>query len=134
MRFLVEARELSRLILALEQIYWCATARAGRRTYLVDYTSFVEVPVGLDAVGSLEIAVVAACFRRGALRCTETIEAVSFRARYADTVGEAVRKLWCQCWQWGSTGCESRGQFGECREQEGARVVEQGLREDAGLR
>ena len=39
------------------------------RTYLVDDASFVEIPVGLDAVRELEIACVAAGFRGGALRC-----------------------------------------------------------------
>lgn len=71
---------------------------------LVNDTSFVEVPVGLDAVWDLEIAGVAAGFCGGALRRVYTIEVVSFCVGFADTVGEAIWELWRQCWKWSGAG------------------------------
>ena len=62
-----------------------------RRSYLINDASFVEVEVGLDAVRELEIAGIAACFRRGALCCTQTVESVSSRVGYAHPIGDAVR-------------------------------------------
>lgn len=97
--------EFPRPIRALKQNHASATAVVERRTYLVNDTSFVEVPVGLDAVWDLEIAGVAARFRGGALRRVYTIEAVSFCVGFADTVGEAVWELWRQCWKWNGAGC-----------------------------
>lgn len=74
------------LFAPLKQKGRCAIARAGLRPYLINDTSFVEIPVGLDAVGNVEIAGVAACFRGGALRRVQAEEVVSLRAGFADTV------------------------------------------------
>ena len=43
-----------------KEIIYIRTALADKQTYLVDNTSFVEIPVGLDAVWDVKIAGVTA--------------------------------------------------------------------------